>query len=232
MEKSKKKKHYDSLPNDALPIPNYPTYYATPSGEIWRISKSRKVRYGVVESRIIKLKDRFNSKIGYCQIQPFVDGKKVLRYTHRLILLAFKGECPEGYECDHIDRNTANNCLDNLRWLSREENMERRLNGFPNYDNGRKKHKNYDSKYSHIKNDVIKMINEGFDKKTIAIKFNIPEYQVVTFGWRKPIWTFERVQQLAILCKTKSEFSIKYSTAYHNARNNGWIKLLSFKLVD
>lgn len=46
-------------------------------------------------------------------------------YVHRLVLEAFVGECPEGFECDHIDRNRSNNCLQNLRWITIFENRRR-----------------------------------------------------------------------------------------------------------
>ena len=43
--------------------------------------------------------------------------------VHRIVLEAFVGECPEGFECDHSDRNRHNNTLTNLRWLSRSDNI-------------------------------------------------------------------------------------------------------------
>jgi hypothetical protein len=44
-------------------------------------------------------------------------------YTHRLVLLAFVGPCPEGLEGCHNDGDPSNNRLDNLRWDTRESNM-------------------------------------------------------------------------------------------------------------
>ena len=43
--------------------------------------------------------------------------------VHRIILEAFVGECPEGFECDHKDRNRSNNRVENLRWASRRDNQ-------------------------------------------------------------------------------------------------------------
>ncbi|MFN7318172.1 MAG: HNH endonuclease signature motif containing protein, partial [bacterium] len=34
--------------------------------------------------------------------------------------------CPEGMECDHIDRNRSNNRLENLRWTTQEYNRCRK----------------------------------------------------------------------------------------------------------
>lgn len=45
-------------------------------------------------------------------------------FVHQLVLNAFIGQKPEGYECDHRDRNRYNNDLSNLRYVSRRENAK------------------------------------------------------------------------------------------------------------
>ena len=47
-------------------------------------------------------------------------------YVHRMVYEAFKGEIPEGMEIDHIDRNKHNNNPDNLRVVTRAENIANR----------------------------------------------------------------------------------------------------------
>lgn len=42
--------------------------------------------------------------------------------VHRLVLLAFVGECPPGHECRHLDDNPKNNNLSNLCWGTRQDN--------------------------------------------------------------------------------------------------------------
>ena len=49
-----------------------------------------------------------------------LDGKK--RYISHLVLEAFVGEKPVGYECDHKNRQKQDNRLVNLRYLIRAEN--------------------------------------------------------------------------------------------------------------
>lgn len=39
-----------------------------------------------------------------------------MRKVHRLVLRAFKGECPDGMEGCHNDGDPGNNHIDNLRW--------------------------------------------------------------------------------------------------------------------
>lgn len=61
----------------------------------------------------------------------FEDGTKSCSVNvHRLVLESFIGRAPEDMkkpEADHIDNNTYNNALYNLRWLPAKENIARRV---------------------------------------------------------------------------------------------------------
>ena len=50
--------------------------------------------------------------------------KQIRYYTHRLIAETLVKNPNNYLEIDHIDRDKKNNCVDNLRWVSRCENME------------------------------------------------------------------------------------------------------------
>lgn len=50
-------------------------------------------------------------------------GKGNSRLVHQLVLEAFVGPCPRGYECLHKDGNAANNKLSNLHWGTRSQNL-------------------------------------------------------------------------------------------------------------
>ena len=117
------KETHNALPDDAVEIPGYPTYYARPNGEIWRdtINEEGRVKNG--KEKIIQIKARHNPDCNYYQVQPYVDGKRKVCYVHRLVLLAFAGE-PIGdrNEAHHIDHNTHNNTAENLMWVTRLEN--------------------------------------------------------------------------------------------------------------
>lgn len=56
-----------------------------------------------------------------------VDGvrKRKKKYVHVLVAEAFIGECPAGYEVDHIDGDESNNDVSNLEYVSRSENNRR-----------------------------------------------------------------------------------------------------------
>ena len=50
------------------------------------------------------------------------DGKDVTMYVHRLILLTFHGEQPDGMEACHNDGDRRNNRADNRRWDTHSNN--------------------------------------------------------------------------------------------------------------
>lgn len=68
------------------------------------------------------LRHRIN-KDGYRQVKLSKDGVSVIRSVHILVGRAFVPGYFDGAEIDHIDCNRANNCVNNLRWYTRLENV-------------------------------------------------------------------------------------------------------------
>lgn len=91
-------------------IPNtYNLYQASSLGNIRR------------EGRI--LKQGYNHK-GYPRVYLSIKGKKVTVFTHKLVLLAFVGVAPIGYETLHKNSIKTDNNKNNLRWGTRSENIK------------------------------------------------------------------------------------------------------------
>jgi hypothetical protein len=106
------KEEFIDRPNGLYDIPGMLNYYATVEGQIWC--------YSVKRGRWINITQQ-TQKTGYKVFQCYVDGKKYVRYVHRCVLSAYKGLCAEGYEVHHIDGNNANNCLNNLQYMIKDE---------------------------------------------------------------------------------------------------------------
>jgi len=61
---------------------------------------------------------------GYKQVQLRLNGKRLLKLVHVLVLEAFVGPRPPGKESAHWNGVRDDNRLANLRWATRLENMQ------------------------------------------------------------------------------------------------------------
>ena len=92
-------------------IENFPQYYITSFGRVWSENTHR------------WLKPTINQR-GSHQREYVSLGRGNKEYIHRLVAKAFIPN-PNNYdEVDHIDTNGLNNHADNLRWVTRQQNMD------------------------------------------------------------------------------------------------------------
>lgn len=115
------------------------------NGKVYRESKDR--------CRLIKGTLRSN---GYLQLT--IKNKTIK--VHRLVIEAFKGK--SDLTVDHIDGNKLNNSLDNLQYLTREENLIKSI-AIPIY---------YDNVKYRSTNELARKLNVS--KNTI--KYNLNKY--------------------------------------------------------
>ena len=96
-------------------IPGYPGFFAREDGEII----STRIGYARV------LPKRMHN--GYYRVNVR-DGNRPSKHTpqpvHKLMLLAFVGERPDGYVCRHLNGNALDNRISNLCWGTQRENIQ------------------------------------------------------------------------------------------------------------
>lgn len=97
------------------PIPNFPGYSITKTGEVWS------------EKSHMWLKISLNKSTNYNEVSLYCNHRVRPVHIHRLVLETFVGPCPAGLECRHLDSNRLNNYLENLKWGTGRENISDRI---------------------------------------------------------------------------------------------------------
>jgi hypothetical protein len=158
-------------------IPNFPGY---------QISTKARVRC-FKESGIFYHKNTIRSKKNYMNVTSHLNG--VTMPLGRLMLLTFVGPPLDGQECDHINRDSLDNRIENLRWVSRSENNLNRKN------------------YGNSKLRGVSILKHVYRKKdgTLSIHTRI-RGQITLNGERIKLGDF----------KTEEEAHEAYKTAYKN----------------
>ena len=104
-------------------VPNQPRHFVNDQGEV--IS----VIFGRIRRMKLASNDKNHPQKGYYFFRCY-KGSPI--YVHKLVYMLFKGPIPEGYQVHHISGNTAQNNIENLTLLTRDEHRkltaaERRL---------------------------------------------------------------------------------------------------------
>lgn len=143
-------------------IQDCPQYVVGTDGTVWRWLRRRK--------RWRQLKPVQQPK-GYLRVSLSDGPKRVYpKFVHRLVLKAFVGAAPDGYEARHLDGDPANNSLTNLKWGTSTENQEdRRTHGtLPKGDS------HFRSLLTEAqRSDVLKELGEGVRQCDLAKKYRV-----------------------------------------------------------
>lgn len=112
------------------PIVGYEGYYeVSDHGRVRSVDRLVKGPHGDAVWRLQgrPMKQRPWSKKGYMCVKLTRENKDKRHAVHRLVLAAFVGPCPEGYEACHNNHVKHDNRLSNLRWDTKSANMQDNL---------------------------------------------------------------------------------------------------------
>lgn len=98
-------------------IGDHPEYEVSDRGRVRR----RVAKHRTPAGRFLKLQVRESDGRVFVRLQG-IPVAKTCR-VHRLVATAFLGPPPEGLQVNHRDGDPQNNAVDNLEWVSRDENM-------------------------------------------------------------------------------------------------------------
>lgn len=92
-------------------VENYSGYGITENGQVWSYKSNKWIS------------QRYD-KYGYLRVTLINDDKKMkTELVHRLVALAYIPN-PDGKETvNHRDENKENNCVSNLEWMTKQENL-------------------------------------------------------------------------------------------------------------
>lgn len=103
------------------PVPGFPGYEVSNTGKV-RSWLSKNI-YKKCNDNPLILKQRIaNYRGSYFFVRLRKNGKYSQMVIHKLVLTAFIGNRPKGYECRHLDGNPQNNNLSNLKWGTSKDN--------------------------------------------------------------------------------------------------------------
>lgn len=79
---------------------------------------------GAKQTISTRIRKHFQTKSGHLSTSLSREGVVVSREIHRLVQEAFVGPCPPGLEVRHLNGNPADNRAENLKYGTRQENVQ------------------------------------------------------------------------------------------------------------
>lgn len=104
-------------------IPGYEGYYeASNHGRIRSVERYVEHNYGGLAKKKSRILKPDSTTGGYYSIRLHKENRSYKTQLGRLVLMAFTGKRPRKLECNHVDGDKHNNCIENLEWVTRSEN--------------------------------------------------------------------------------------------------------------
>jgi hypothetical protein len=106
----------------------------------------------------------------YLSVCLYKNKKPNLFYVHRLVLENFIEKCPENLQCAHLDGNSKNNKLENLKWVTPLENTRHK------YIHKTIKYREFHANHKLKNKDITRIINlfiSGESTKNISKKYGV-----------------------------------------------------------
>lgn len=94
---------------------------------LYEVNENGTILRNVKSKKQLKIKlDFHHSSKGYYMTFVKIKGKCTRVMIHKVVAECWLGECPNGLEIDHIDRNSHNNDYRNLRYVTQSGQMKNR----------------------------------------------------------------------------------------------------------
>lgn len=101
-------------------IPRFMTYEASNQGRI-RSTINKRFKPPRLGHTILKSQREID---GRHRVSIRIDGRCRRYLVHKLVMEAFVGECPQGYEVNHINGDHTDNRLANLEYVTKRRNYD------------------------------------------------------------------------------------------------------------
>jgi hypothetical protein len=92
--------------------------------ELWEFPGYHVSNRGKVRGKRGNVLNPSIGKRGYFIVCLSVDGKRYTKMVHQLVLKTFRPEQPPDTTVDHINRNRTDNRIENLRWASKQQQID------------------------------------------------------------------------------------------------------------
>ena len=163
-------------------VKGYEGYY-----EISNLGRVRSTSY-----KGVKILKPFITKKGYLNVIFCINQKKEHKFIHRLVAETFIPNINNYSTVNHKDENKLNNCVENLEWLSVEDNNR------------------YSNKKMLTKEQVLQIpsfIKEGYTQLEIANHFNVSR-RTIQFILNGEHWNNLGIDFTKLKCNRKKRNSV------------------------